>query len=130
MRACCVSCALHTFLSNVSSVGHSRETGKLVGLFLALGALINLRPLDPARPPGSLLDLRCLSDVLWGLRSLVAAIGRAAGLAAGLAALVRATLGGGSEALRCGPLGGSWGGGGDVGGAVRDPRQFGREHRR
>jgi len=110
-------------------IRHGRKTGKLVGLFLALGALINLRPLDPARPPGSLLDLGCLRDVLWGLCSLVAAIGWAAGLAAGLAALVRAALGGGSEALRCGPLGGSRGGGGDVGGAVRDPRQFGREHR-
>jgi hypothetical protein len=111
-------------------VRHSRKTGKLVGLFLALGALINLGPLDPTRPPGSLLNLRCLGDVLWGLCSLVAAIGRAAGLAAGLAALVRAALGGGSEALRCGPLGRSRGGGGDVGCAVRDPRQFGREHRR
>lgn len=111
-------------------IRHSRETSKLVGLFLALGALINLRPLDPARPPGSLLDLGCLGDILWGLRSLVTAIGRAAGLAAGLAALVWAALGGGSEALRCGPLGGSRSGGGDVGGAVRDPRQFGREHRR
>ena len=111
-------------------VGHSRETSKLVGLLLGFGALINLRPLDPARPPGSLLDLRSLSDVLWGLCSLVAAIRWAAGLAAGLAALVRATLGGGSEALRCGPLGGCRGGGGDVGGAIRDPRQFGREHRR
>lgn len=111
-------------------IRHGRETGKLIGLFLALGALINLRPLDPARPPGSLLDLGCLSYVLRSLCSLVAAIGWAAGLAARLAALVRAALGGGSKALRCGPLGGSRGGGSDVGGAVRDPRQFAREHRR
>lgn len=130
MRSSCVPCEPHTFLSNVPRIGHGRETSKLVGLLLALGALINLRPFHPARAPGSLLNLGWLGDVLCGLCSLVAAIGWAAGLAAGLAALVRAALGGGSEALRCGPLGGSRGGGGDVGGAVRDPRQFGREHRR
>jgi hypothetical protein len=114
----------------MSSVGYSRETGELVGLLLALGALINLRPLDPARPSRSLLDLGCLSGILCSLCSLVAAIGWATGLAARLTALVRAALGCSSEALRCGPLSRRRSCGGDVGGAVRDPRQFGREHRR
>ena len=128
--ACCAPCTLCTFLSDVPSVGHSRQTSKLVGLLFALSALINLRPLHPTRPPGSLLDLGCLSGALCGLCSLVAAIRRAAGLTARLAALVRAALGSGSEALRCGPLSRRRGCGGNISRAVRDPRQFGREHRR
>jgi hypothetical protein len=126
--------ALLTFLSDMPGVGYSGQASELVGLLLALGRLLDMRPLDPARPFRSLLNIGCLSRVLCGLRSgrrLAVAIGWAIGLAAGLAALVRASLGGGgSKALRCGPLGRSRGSGGDVGGAIRSPRQFGGEHRK
>jgi hypothetical protein len=125
--------ALLAFLSDMPGVGHSGQTSELVGLLLALGRLLDMRPLDPARPFGSLLNIGRLGSVLCGLcsgRRLAVAIGWATGLAAGLAALVRASLGGGgSEALRCGPLGRGRGSGGDVGGAVRSPRQFGGKHR-
>jgi hypothetical protein len=117
----------------MSGVRHSGKTGKLVGLLLAFCGLLDLRPLHPARPSWSLLYLRCLSRVLCGLcdgRRLFATIGWAAGLAAGLAALVRASLGGGSEALRCSPLSRRRRNGGDVGGAVRGSRQLGGEHRK
>lgn len=120
----------YTFLSNILGIRHSGQTGKLVGLLLTLSALIHLRPLNPARPSWCLLCLRCPGiGLLCGRRRLAAAIGRAAGLAARLAALVRASLGGGSEALRCGPLCRSGCGCGDVVGTGGDPRQFGREHR-
>lgn len=126
--------ALRTFLSNMPGIGHSGQTGKLVGLLLALGRLLHLRPLHPARPSGGLLDLGCLACILGSLRGgrrLAAAIGRAAGFAARLATLVRTALGGGgSEALRCGPRGRGGRSGGDVGGAVCGPRQFGGEHRK
>jgi hypothetical protein len=126
--------ALPTFLYNMPGVGYSGQAGELAGLLLAFGRLLKLRPLDPARPFGSLLNIGRLGSVLCGLcsgRRLAVAIGWAAGLAARLAALMRASLGGsGSEALRCGPLGRSRGSGGDVGGAVYGPRQFGGEHRK
>ena len=122
-----------TLLSDVFGVRHSRQTSKLVCLFLALHALLDLGPLYAACPPGCLLGVGRLGGVLCSLRSgrrLAATIGRTASLAAGLSALVRAALGGGCEALRCGPRGRRRGCVGEGGGAVGGPRQFGREHRK
>jgi hypothetical protein len=129
-----ITFVLLTFLYDMSGVGYSGQAGELAGLLLAFSRFLQLRPLDPARPFGSLLDIGRLGIVLCGLcsgRRLAVTIGWAACLAARLAALVRASLGGGSsEALRCGPLGRSRGSGGDVCGAVCGPRQFGGEHRK
>ena len=118
-----------TLLSDVFGVRHSRQTSKLVRFLLSLCALLNLSPLYAAGPSGRLLGLGSMS----GIRSrtgLAAAVRRTAGLAARLSALVRAALGGGCEALRCGPRGRRRGCVGEGGGAVGGPRQFGREHRK
>jgi hypothetical protein len=118
-----------TLLSHVLGVRHSGQTSKLVRLFLSLCALLNLSPLYAAGPSGCLLGLGSMG----GIRSrtgLAAAIRRTAGLAARLSALVRAALGGGCEALRCGPRGRRRGCVGEGGGAVGGPGQFGGEHRK
>jgi hypothetical protein len=47
-------------------VGYSGQASELVGLLLALGRLLDMRPLDPARPFRSLLNIGCLSRVLSG----------------------------------------------------------------